>query len=110
MAGIKVFVIFPMGSFHFPIMLWRKRLDLFMAYTVFLKPFLKHRQRAGIAAAVVLGEFRSVVRLYTFYVEGKRLKHMVQKYRRGIGGNLLKCFHISKPGELVYGGVLVIFL
>ena len=45
MAGVEVFIVFPMAAFHLAVVPWRKRLDLFVADAELCQCFLEESQR-----------------------------------------------------------------
>ena len=109
MWSIKVFVIFPVGSFDFAIMSGSKRPNEFMNDTTLFEACLKQRWRAAPRGKEI-GKFRAIIGLDTLDREAECLEHMVEENSWRESGNLIEAFDITKARELVYSGILKLFM
>ena len=71
MSGIKVFVIFAVGAFHFAVMSWSIRFNEFVPYPQLFEARLKQRQIYFIVLFEFFNELQTVVRLYALYFKRK---------------------------------------
>ena len=105
MSRIKTLIVFAVTTFYFPVVPWCKRLNQFMADSMFSEMPLK-QSRLVMVCCKPIREFRSVIRLDTLNGQGKGFYQMIRKLSGGVGIVLFKGLYKAPAGKLINGSIL----
>ena len=83
-SGVKIFVIFSVGTLYLAVMSWRVGFDELVSYPTLFEARLKQCGSGIFRVSEPLGKFHSVIGLNTFNRKFKGFEHMLQKYGRTI--------------------------
>ena len=105
MGRVKTLIIFSMAALYLPVMTRGKGADDLVSYPMRFQVFLKERRLVPVSSKTV-GKFRPIIRLDA--LDGKResFYKVIYKLCGRIGAVLLKGFHETPSGILIYGSVL----
>ena len=103
---IEVFIVLPVGTFHFAVVSRRVGTDELVPYPQLFEARLKERKFSLLVFIKGFDELRAVVCLDTLYLEGERLYEHFEKLYRGVSALFLKSSYEAKAGILINGGVL----
>ena len=106
MSGVKAFIVLPVTPFYLAVMSGSAGLDELVADTVLPELLLKE-SKIFFVLKQALGEFRTIVGLDTFYLEGSSLEEHIEEACRGVGVVLIESLNEAPPGTLIYGSVLI---
>jgi len=109
MSAVEKLLVFAMATLHFAVMSGSIGTNKFVMNMQSGSSNFKQRMNIAFAIRKAIGEFKTIVCLYTLHVDSSPLipeGKLLEKISRGISGLLFIGSEETEPGEFVNGGIL----